>query len=49
MGILLDKDANEHAFTHKASRISLPESRIQIWVVPTDEESIILKEVVALM
>ena len=49
MGLLLDKDANEHAFADKASRISLPESRIQVWVVPTDEESIILKEVVALM
>jgi acetate kinase len=49
MGVLLDKDANEHVFADKASRISLPESRIQIWVVPTDEESIILKEVVALM
>jgi acetate kinase len=49
MGLLLNKDANEHAFADQASRISLPESRIQIWVVPTDEESIILKEVVALM
>jgi acetate kinase len=49
MGLLLDKDANEHAFAEIASRISQPESHIQIWVVPTDEESIILKEVVALM
>jgi acetate kinase len=49
MGVLLDKVANKNAPADKATKINLPESKIQIWIVPTDEESIILKEVIGLM
>lgn len=49
MGLFLDKEANQHAPIDKASLISLPGSTIQAAVIPTDEESIILKEVLALI
>jgi acetate kinase len=49
LGVLLDKKANKNAPIDKASRISQAESKVQIWVVPTDEESVILKEVIALI
>lgn len=49
MGLLLDTDANRHAPLDRPSMISLPGSKIQVAVVPTDEESIILKEVLALL
>jgi len=40
LGIVLDKDANEKAIGVEA-RISAPESRVQIWVLPTNEEIIV--------
>jgi acetate kinase len=49
LGVLLDKEANKNAITDTASRMALTESKVQIWVVPTDEESIILNEVLALV
>ena len=41
LGILLDPQANEAAGGE--CRISAPESRIQVWVVPTNEELIVAR------
>ncbi len=49
LGVVLDSAANRSAAVDRASRISRPESRTQIWVVPTDEEIVILREVLAQM
>jgi len=44
-GIILDQKKNEKAF-RKESKISPDESKIQIWVVPTNEEIIVARECV---
>ena len=44
LGIEIDPRANE---THERC-ISLPASRVQVWVIPTDEESIIARDALAL-
>ena len=49
LGVLLDKEANKNASNDQASRISLAESKVQLWLVPTDEESVILAEVIELI
>jgi acetate kinase len=43
LGIALDQDANNGA--HGESCISAPQSAIAIWVVPTDEERIVARQV----
>jgi len=40
LGIVLDKEANSKAIGVEA-KISAPESRVQIWVLPTNEEIIV--------
>lgn len=45
LGILLDTDANRHAPIDRPSRISLPNSRTQILLIPTNEEQVILDEI----
>ena len=47
LGVLLDAEANRSAPLEKASTVSRPESRTRILVVPTDEEQVILREVLA--
>lgn len=47
LGILLDTEANRHAPIAQPSRISLPGSRTQILLIPTNEEQIILDEILA--
>jgi acetate kinase len=49
LGVRLDKEANRNAPTDKSSRISLADSKVEIWVVPTDEELVILQEVAGLL
>ena len=49
LGLLLDREANRLAPADRPSLITLPNSKIQAAVVPTDEEIIILREVLALM
>jgi acetate kinase len=49
LGIEMDVEANKNAPTDKPSRLSAASSKTQIWVVPTDEESMIFKEVFALV
>jgi acetate kinase len=48
LGIILDVNANRRAPTDQATQISSPKSRTQIWIVPTDEELVILNEVLGL-
>jgi acetate kinase len=43
-GLELDPDANAEAAEDK--KISLPESRLEVWVIHTDEESVIARETV---
>jgi acetate kinase len=45
LGILLDTDANRRAPSEQPSRISLPNSRTQILLIPTNEEQVILDEI----
>ncbi|MBR0224844.1 MAG: acetate/propionate family kinase [Thermoguttaceae bacterium] len=40
LGIVLDKEANAKALGVEA-KISAPESRVQVWVIPTNEEIIV--------
>jgi acetate kinase len=45
LGVELDVDLNKNAPVDKAALVSSPKSKTKIWVVPTDEEVVILKEV----
>ncbi len=47
LGIVLDLDANRNAPVDQAALVSRPDSRTQVWVIPTDEEQVILQEVLA--
>jgi acetate kinase len=47
LGIELDADANKNAPIDKPALISSPSSRTQIWTIPTDEEIVILREILA--
>jgi acetate kinase len=47
LGVILDRAANRDAPVDRASRISDPASRTQIWVVPTDEELVMVREIIA--
>lgn len=47
LGVAIDSARNRQAPLDQATLVSAPASRTQIWVVPTDEELIILKEVLA--
>lgn len=49
LGILLDREANRAALADQAARISLPASKVQLWIVPNDEEAVIRDEVIALV
>ncbi len=47
LGVLLDVEANRRAPAGEVSQVSRPESRTQIWLIPTDEELVIVGEVLA--
>jgi acetate kinase len=49
LGLLLDREANRLAPADRPALITLPASKVQAAIVPTDEEIIILREVLALM
>ncbi len=48
LGIVLDRDANAKALGVEA-KISAPSSRVEIWVVPTNEEIIVGRQTKALL
>lgn len=47
LGIEIDAEKNKNAPSDKATMVSSEHSKTQIWVVPTDEEIVILNEVLA--
>jgi acetate kinase len=50
IGLVLDEAKNEAAFKSKVPlEISAPSSRIKIFVVPTDEERVILEDVIGIL
>lgn len=49
-GIVIDAERNEAAMTNKAEcRISADNSRVQVFVIPTDEEIVGVQDIVALL
>jgi acetate kinase len=49
LGVLLDCEANQKAPTDKPSRINQSASKVQLWVVPNDEEAVIRDEILGLI
>ncbi len=50
MGIILDKEKNKNTMTRKAENvITTPESRVKVFVIPTDEELVFTEDVVAIL
>jgi acetate kinase len=49
LGIEIDAEANKNALTNEAALVSSTKSKTQIWIVPTDEEIVILKEITSLL
>ena len=47
LGIVLDPAANEHA--HGETAIHAPASRVQLWVVPTNEELVVARQAAQLL
>ena len=45
IGIELDKNTNQNASLHHPTLISTNKSNTQLWVIPTDEELVIMQEV----
>ena len=48
MGIILDKEINEKTFS-KEVMISKPESKVKVFVIPTNEELVFIEDVVAIL
>jgi len=44
LGIVLNKQANDACFRGKEGEISAPESRVKVYVIPTDEEMAIARD-----
>ena len=49
LGVELDLAANRAACGPEAARVSSASSHTQVWAVPTDEEGVMLKEILALV
>jgi acetate kinase len=49
MGLMLDTEANQRAVGGAEARISTDDSRLQAWVIPTDEELLIARDTVRLV
>jgi len=48
LGVEIDAPANARAPRGEAARISTPDSPVQVWVIPTDEEAMIARHAAAL-
>lgn len=46
MGLILDQEKNRGLNDEAITRIDAPGSTIQIWIIPNDEEGVMLKEVI---
>ncbi|WP_305045916.1 acetate kinase [Geoalkalibacter sp.] len=50
MGIILDREKNKNTMTRKAETlITTPESRVKVFVIPTDEELVFTEDVVGIL
>ena len=50
MGILLDKEKNRNTMTRKRETvITKPDSKIKVFVIPTDEELVFTEDVVGIL
>lgn len=50
MGVKIDKDRNNKSMTRNAeTEISTPDSKVKVYVIPTDEERVFIEDVVALL
>ena len=49
LGIELNEELNRSATHHLALKISTPQSRIEVWVVPTDEGVMTAQEAINLL
>lgn len=49
LGIFLDHERNRTAAGDSAACISRPDSKVQLWAIPTDEEQVIFHEVLSLL
>ena len=49
LGVELDEKLNQEATKNLTLKISTPQSRVEVWVVPTDEGVMTAKEAVALL
>ncbi len=50
MGIILDKEKNRNTQTRKAENvITTPDSKVKVFVIPTDEELVFTEDVVAIL
>ena len=47
MGVKIDYELNSK--THSEAKISLPDSKVEVWVVPTNEELVIARDTVRLL
>lgn len=46
LGVVLDADRNAATVHGAEGRISAPDSRVEVWVIPTDEELLIARDTV---
>ena len=49
LGVILDADRNESADSHKAAALHADQSKVEIWLIPADEERQMATEVFALL
>ena len=47
MGIKVDYELNKK--THSEAKLSLPDSKVEVWVVPTNEELVIARDTVRIL
>ena len=49
MGVKIDDDLNEEMIRGKEGRISTPDSKVEVFVIPTNEELVIARDTMALV
>ena len=47
LGIKIDKDVNN--FKGELKKISTPDSKVEVWVIPTNEELLIARDTLAMI
>ncbi len=49
MGVKIDKEANKTIINGKEGKLSLPDSSVEVWVIPTNEELSIARDTLSLL